>query len=153
MVKPHLKRVVDRGKHEGCITAYHCCGAMREIIPDLIEIGIDIINPIQAGCPGMEPASLKEEFGDRVALMGGVDTQYLIPQGSPDDIRRETEKLIEVMTADGGGYILAASHTIPPEAPDENIFALYEAAGLTLEEITDTTSDLRRDNLQTEEST
>ena len=143
IIKPHLKRVIETGKTAGLRTAYHCCGAMREIIPDLIEIGVDILNPIQTSCPGMDPVRLKAEYGHHLAFMGGVDTQYLLPKGSPEEVRRETEQLIDGMTADGGGYILAASHTIPPEASEENIFALYEAAGISKEEIFDSAAAFR----------
>jgi uroporphyrinogen decarboxylase len=128
--------------------AHHCCGALRPIIPDLVEIGLDVLNPVQAGCPGMDPFSLKREFGDRLAFMGGVDTQGLLPFASPTEVRRSTEALIQGMTAaqggrGAGGYILAGSHTIPPETPDENIFALYAAAGIGRQEIFDRASDIR----------
>ena len=75
--------------------------------------------------------------------MGGVDTQYLLPNGTTDEVRSATEELLAVM-ADGGGYILAASHTIPPETPAENVFALYETAGISHEEILDRAADVRR---------
>jgi uroporphyrinogen decarboxylase len=123
--------------------AYHCCGALRAIIPDLVEIGLDVLNPVQCNCPGMDPAELKREFGDRIAFMGGVDTQDLLPNATASGVRRSTERLIETMTAAGGGYILAASHTVPPETPDANLFAMYEAAGLTREEILDRAADIR----------
>jgi uroporphyrinogen decarboxylase len=76
--------------------------------------------------------------------MGGVDTQDVLPNGSPGDVRRATERLIDGMTVDGGGYILAASHTIPPETPMRNIFAMYEVAGLSCEAIFDRAADIRR---------
>ena len=143
MIKPHLKRVADVGKTNGLPVAYHCCGALASIIPDLIEIGIDVLNPVQCNCPGMNPVDLKKEFGDRLSFMGGVDTQGLLPNGSPDEVYRETVALIEGMTSDGGGYILAASHAVPPETTDENIFAMYAAAGITREEIEDHAANIR----------
>lgn len=146
VVKPHLARLFARGAEAGLPVAYHCCGALRPIIGDLIEIGCDVLNPIQVGCPGMDPGSLKAEFGDDIAFMGGVDTQDLLPHGSSADVKRATETLIETMTCDGGGFILAASHSIPPETPIENILALYDAAGITREEIEDTAADVRRRN-------
>jgi uroporphyrinogen decarboxylase len=76
--------------------------------------------------------------------MGGVDTQGVLPHGSADDVRRATARLLEGMTAGGGGYILAASHTVPPETPDENIFAMYEVAGVTRAEIFDRAAGIRR---------
>jgi len=144
MIKPQLKRIADVGKANGLPVAYHCCGALKPIIPDLIEIGIDILNPVQCNCPGMNPADLKKEFGNRLSFMGGVDTQELLPHGSADAVRRATLRLIEGMTADGGGYILAASHTVPPETPDANIFAMYAAAGIGRDEIFDRAADIRR---------
>lgn len=144
LIRPHLQRVVDVGKANGLPVAYHCCGALRPIIPDLIEIGINVLNPIQCNCPGMDPLDLKKEFGGSLTFMGGVDTQGLLPHGSAVEVRKATERLLEGMTTDGGGFILAASHTIPPETPDENIFAMYEAAGLGMSEIHDRAADLRR---------
>ena len=144
LVKPHLARVFAVGKAAGLPVAYHCCGALRHIIPDLIEIGMDVLNPVQSNCPGMDPLALKREFGAHIAFMGGVDTQELLPHAAVYEVRLETARLLEGMTADGGGYILAASHTIPPETPDANIFALYEAAGVSRSEIFDRAADLRR---------
>ncbi len=142
-IKPQLQRVFDVGKSADVWLAYHCCGSLRAIIPDLIEMGLDVLNPIQCNCPGMDPLELKKEFGDRLAFMGGVDTVALLPHASVDEVRRSTERLLQGMTAGGGGYILAASHTIPPETPDENIFALFAAAGVQKEEIFDKASQIR----------
>jgi uroporphyrinogen decarboxylase len=143
LVKPELKRVFDVGRRRGLPVAYHSCGAVRPIIGELIEIGLDVLNPVQCNCPGMDPLELKREFGAQIAFMGGVDTQDLLPNGSAAEVRRATERLLEGMTGDGGGYILAASHTISPETPDANIFAMYEAAGLTREAIFDRAAALR----------
>jgi len=143
-IKPHLKNIFDVGKKKGLWVAYHSCGAIRPIIPDLIEIGLNVLNPIQSNCPGMNPAELKKDFGEKLSFMGGVDTQYLLPNGTADEVYKETLKLIENMTDDGGGYILAASHSIPPETPVENIFAMYLAAGISREEIFDNSADVRK---------
>jgi uroporphyrinogen decarboxylase len=142
-IKPHLERIFRFGKSWDVWVAYHSCGAVREIIPDLIEIGLDVLNPIQGNCPGMDAAELKQEFGKYLAFMGGVDTQDLLPNGSVQDVERETRKLLDIMARDGG-YILAASHTVSPETPLENIFALYAAAGVSKEMIQDRASDVRR---------
>ena len=143
LVQPHLARVFAVGKRHGLPVAYHCCGALRPIIADLIEIGLDVLNPVQSNCPGMDPLELKREFGRHIAFMGGVDTQDLLPNGSAGTVYRATARLVEGMTADGGGYILAASHTISPETPDENIFAMYAAAGISRDEIYDRAAALR----------
>ena len=143
LIKPHLARTFAVGKSRGLWVAYHCCGALRPIIPDLVEIGLDVLNPIQANCPGMDALELKREFGKQLTFMGGLDTQDVLPFGSADEVRRTTARLIEGMTSDGGGYILAASHTIPPETPDENIFAMYAEAGISRQEIFDRAADIR----------
>jgi uroporphyrinogen decarboxylase len=144
LIKPLLADIFAVGKRAGLWVAFHCCGALRPIIPDLVEIGLDVLNPIQAGCPGMDPSELKREFGDRLSFMGGVDTQELLPFGSEAQVREAIAKLIRIMTEDGGGYILAASHTIPPETPERNIFAMYDVAGISRQEIFDRAADLRR---------
>ncbi len=143
IIRPNLQRVFDVGVSRGLPVAYHSCGAIRPIVPDLIEMGMDVLNPVQSTCPGMDPVDLKKEFGEHITFMGGVDTQELLPDGSADDVRRETESLLDGMTSGGGGYILAASHTIPPETPFENIFALYDCAGVSREQIHDAAADIR----------
>ncbi len=145
LVRPPLRRVADVGRAHGLPVAYHCCGALRLIIGDLIDMGITVLNPIQFGCPGMEAKSLKAEFGAHLTFMGGVDTQDLLPHGTPDAVYRATTELIETMTSDGGGFILAASHTVPPETPDANIFAMYAAAGIPKEEIFDRAAAIRHE--------
>lgn len=143
IVRPHLQRVFDVAKEHRLWIAYHSCGAVRDIIGDLVEMGVDVLNPIQCNCPGMDPAELKKEFGDRLAFMGGVDTQGVLPNGSVLEVRLATRRLLDAMTAGGGGYIMAASHTIPPETPDENIFAMYTESGIIREEIFDRAASLR----------
>jgi uroporphyrinogen decarboxylase len=103
-----------------------------------------VLNPIQCNCLGMHPPELKKEFGKDLAFMGGVDTQGVLPNGTAHQVRKATAELLEGMTADGGGYILAASHTVPPETPDENIFAMYDEAGISKEEIFDRAARIRQ---------
>ena len=143
MIGPSLKQIFNVGRKKGIYVAFHSCGAIRPIIPDLIEMGVDLLNPIQCNCPGMGPLDLKKEFGKDLSFMGGVDTQVLLPNESAYEVYRETEQLLKDMTFDGGGYILAASHAVPPETPIENIFAMYAAAGMTKEEICDRAADIR----------
>jgi len=144
LIKPQLSRVFEVAKSKGICLAFHSCGAIRPIVDDLVEMQVDVLNPVQGNCPGMDPLELKKEFGDRLAFMGGMDTQDLLPNGSPDDVRKATARLVEGMTADGGGYILAASHTVPPETPDENIFAMYRQVGIAREDIFDRAADVRK---------
>jgi len=143
MIQPHLARIFAVGKSRGLWVAYHSCGSVRPIIPDLIEMGLDVLNPVQCNCPGMDPIELKKEYGAALSFMGGVDTQHLLPRGSAAEVYRTTVHLVEEMTVDGGGYILAASHAVPPETPVANIFAMYRAAGVTQEEILDRAATLR----------
>ena len=143
LIRPHLGRILAVARARGIWTAYHSCGAIRPIIPDLIEMGLNVLNPIQCNCPGMDPLDLKREFGNKLTFMGGVDTQHLLPKGSAEEVFRATRRLVEGMTADGGGYILAASHAVPPETPLENIFAMYAAAGVSRQAILDRAADIR----------
>lgn len=143
LIKPRLAKVAAEGLKAGKPVAYHSCGGIRPIIPDLVEIGITVLNPLQSNCPGMDPLELKREFGGHLTFMGGVDTQNLLIHATPTEVRREAERLLAGMTADGGGYILAASHTIAPETPLDNVFALYAAAGLEEEAIRDRAADWR----------
>ena len=144
LIKPELARVYDVGKKYGYPIAYHSCGGIRPIIPDLIEMGLNVLNPIQCDCPGMDALELKKEYGQHLTFMGGVDTIELLPNGSVDDVRRATRRLIDNMTEGGGGYILAASHTVAPETPLDNIFAMYNEAGITREAIFDAAADVRK---------
>ncbi len=104
----------------------HSCGSIYEILPDLIDMGIQIINPVQTRAANMAPEKLKKEFGDRLAFWGGVDIQEVMPFGSPEDVRNEVNHLFETL-GKGGGWVLCPSHNLQPEIPPENIIALYKA--------------------------
>ncbi len=100
---------------------YHTCGSIRRFLPDLVEIGVDILNPIQVAAKGMDPAIIKAEFGDRLCFLGGVDAQHLLPAGRPDEVRDEVRLRIAQL-GPGGGYILAPSHNIGDDVPLDNIW-------------------------------
>jgi uroporphyrinogen decarboxylase len=106
---------------------YHCCGAASFFLEDFLEAGIDILNPVQVSAKNMAPEDLKKRYGDRVTFWGGVDTQQLLPYGSPQEVADGVKRLIDVM-APGGGFILAAVHNIRPEVPPENLVALFDTA-------------------------
>ena len=106
---------------------YHCCGAASFFLDDLLEANIDILNPIQVSATNMQPEYLKKKYGDRVTFWGGVDTQHLLPYGSPMEVTDGVKRLIDTM-APGGGFILAAVHNIRPEVPPENLLALFDTA-------------------------
>jgi uroporphyrinogen decarboxylase len=106
---------------------YHCCGAIRDFIPDFIEIGVDILNPVQVSAAGMDTADLKKRFGNDISFWGGgCDTQRILPFGTPDEIREEVRRRIGVL-AEGGGFVFSTVHNIQNEVPPENIIAMFEA--------------------------
>jgi uroporphyrinogen decarboxylase len=115
-------------KHSRAFVFLHSCGSVAALIPDLIEAGVDVINPVQTSAAGMEPARLKAEFGREMAFWGGgCDTQAVLPRGTPEQVRDEVRRNIEAF-APGGGYIFCQVHNITAEVPPENIVAMVEAA-------------------------
>jgi uroporphyrinogen decarboxylase len=127
LIRPFHERVVAEIRaHTRAKIFYHTCGSVYRYIDDFIGMGIDALNPVQVSAANMEPARLKREFGGRIAFWGGVDTQHLLPHGSPDDVRREVRRLFEIM-GQGGGYVLGAVHNVQPDVPPENIQALFAA--------------------------
>jgi uroporphyrinogen decarboxylase len=105
----------------------HSCGAIRPLVPDFIEVGFDILNPLQPRARGMDLAALKREFGSELSLIGGLDIQELLPFGSAAEVRDGARALIDTL-GPGGGYIFAPSHQIQPDVPPENIISMYDAA-------------------------
>ena len=95
------------------------------MIPDLVEMGVDVLNPLQPGSAGMEAAGLKRDFGARLSFHGGVDIVNLLPKGSPVEVREAARRLVRDLGKDGG-YIMSASHHIQFDTPLENVLALYE---------------------------
>ena len=106
----------------------HTCGAVRQLIPDLIEIGLDVLNPVQPLASGMEISGLKRDFGDNLTFHGGVDIQRLLPNGSIGEVETEVRRICEVGGA-GGGLILAGAHNIQADVPPGNILAMFRAVG------------------------
>ena len=127
-ILPHLARYAEQCHAYDVKVLFHSCGSVREIIPELIEAGVDVLNPIQVRASGMEPAELKQEFGDRLSFHGGVDVQEILPNGTPEDVHREVRRLAQTLGA-GGGYILCTTHNIQDDVPVENALAVYRAAG------------------------
>ncbi len=117
-----IRRAAPRAK-----VLMHSCGAISQVIPDLIEIGVDVLNPVQPKAVGMEPLVVKRSFGSELSFLGGLDTQELLPFGSPEEIRDGVRALIDAY-APGGGYIFAPSHEILPEVEPSNIVAMFDAA-------------------------
>ncbi len=106
----------------------HCCGGVRELLPGLIEAGLDMINPVQITCKGMDPAGLKRDFGHQLTFWGGgCDTQQILAKGKPVEVRDNVRRLLDIWRP-GGGYVFQQVHNILADVPPENIVAMYEAA-------------------------
>jgi uroporphyrinogen decarboxylase len=124
-IAPYLKEMIDHVHSLGALVLFHSCGAIRPFIPDLISLGIDVLDPIQPIGPEMTPERLKADFGDRLSFHGGIDMQQLLPNSTPERVRREARRYCEILGR-GGGYILAPAHLFQPDVPPENILALYQ---------------------------
>jgi uroporphyrinogen decarboxylase len=125
--KPRLAQVFKAARRvkPDIIIEYHSDGWIEPFIPELIEIGIDVLNPVQPEC--MDPAEIKRKYGDRLAFSGTIGTQTTMPFGDPEEVRRVVAERIRTVGKDGG-LVLAPSHTLEPDVPWENIVALFEAA-------------------------
>jgi uroporphyrinogen decarboxylase len=129
LVKPKQKRLVDAIKKKtDAKLFYHSCGATRDLIPDLIDLGFDILNPVQVSASGMDTKALKAQFGrDIIFWGGGVDTQCVLPFGKPEEVVEEVKRRIDDL-APGGGFVFAAVHNIQALVPPENIVAAFDTA-------------------------
>lgn len=124
-IGPALQAIAEPAKQRGAYYYHHSCGAIRQLIPELIGIGVDVLDPLQVLAEGMVPAELKAAFGDRLVFSGGVDEQELLPRGSPHEVAKAVRELLEVMNRDGG-FFLGPTHNFQPDIPTENILALYQ---------------------------
>jgi uroporphyrinogen decarboxylase len=128
LVKPYLReRVAYTRRFTRARFLHHSCGNVFALIPDLIDCGVEILNPIQPCAPDMRPARLKAAFGDRIVFHGGCDTQELLPRGTPEGIEAGVRELIAAMNR-GGGYVFAAAHNLQDDVPPENIVRMFQAA-------------------------
>jgi len=128
LYKPFHKRLND-WVHDNTIwkTFIHSCGGIDPLIPDMIDAGFDILNPVQCSAEGMEPRDLKSEYGDDLVFWGGgVDTQKTLPFGTPQEVRAEVLSRLEVF-APGGGFVFNTTHNIQPKTPIENLLAMFQA--------------------------
>lgn len=126
--KPRYKILCDYVKQNSNMKIFmHSCGSVKQFIPDFIDVGIDILNPVQTNCHDMDPAQLKKEFGkDIVFWGGGVDTASILNMATPDEVRKDVLKRCEIFSKDGG-FVFAPIHNILSEVPPENIVAAYNA--------------------------
>jgi uroporphyrinogen decarboxylase len=123
--KAYIRFIKDKAPHAKVFM--HSCGSVHALIPELIDSGVDVLNPIQPRARNMEPWRLKKDFGTRLSFHGGIDVVAVLPRCNPAEVR---EKVREVLTTlgQGGGYILAASHNIQDDTPPANVVAMYESA-------------------------
>lgn len=126
-IKPYSRQLIQTFKDMGLTTYYHSCGSIFPVIEDFIEMGLDILNPIQPEAVDMDAVTLQKHFGDRLCFHGGIDEQDLLPNGTADDVSKEVERIINVLGADGG-YIVCPAHAFQPDTPAENMMAIYDTA-------------------------
>ncbi|MEM3648345.1 MAG: uroporphyrinogen decarboxylase family protein [Thermoproteota archaeon] len=124
-VLPHLKRLVDLGHSYGLKVMLHCCGGFSELIPAMVEIGLDGLHAVQPSCRGMDLRKLKKEYGDKILFNGAIDSTWLI-FGTPEFVQAKTREVLEIMMP-GGGYVAGASHDyILEETPVENVLTMFD---------------------------
>jgi uroporphyrinogen decarboxylase len=124
VIKPYHAELLSLVKsHTRARVMFHSCGSVVPLLDDFIEIGMDILNPVQVAARGMDTAELKKRYGTRISFWGAIDTQSILPFGSPDDVRGEVRRRV-VDLAEGGGYIVAPVHVVQADVPAENVLAL-----------------------------
>jgi uroporphyrinogen decarboxylase len=122
--KPSYKRMFDRVRSGGAHVWMHLCGDITSILPDLIDLGLNVLNPVQP--QAMDVERLSKEFGGQVCFNGGVDVQGTLIHGSTEDVQREVHRLVDLFGRYGGGYIGGTSHSVMPETPLDNVIVMYE---------------------------
>jgi len=128
LIKPrHLQLISFIKKRTKAKVFFHSDGGIYPFIEDLIELGVDILNPVQVSARGMNPKKIKKDFGESLCFWGGIDTQKVLPYGSIKDVEEEVKKRIDEL-APGGGYILSPAHNIQPDVPAENVYTMYKTA-------------------------
>jgi uroporphyrinogen decarboxylase len=126
LLKEGFKRFVDIGHEFGCKVAHHTCGCVTPLLPDFVECGLDILNPLQPDCSRMDYRKIKRQFGDKICFHGGMSIQKTMPYGSTEDIRNEVKDRVEKL-AGNGGYIFCTAHNIQADTAIENVVALFDA--------------------------
>ena len=130
MIKPLHRRKIEtiREHAAGDIKVlYHSCGSVASLVDDIIEIGVDVLNPVQVQADHMEPEGLKAGFGDRLAFWGAMNTQRVLPFGSPEEVRAEVRRMIDIL-GKGGGTVPNGVHNIQNDGPAENVVAMFDEA-------------------------
>jgi uroporphyrinogen decarboxylase len=124
-LKPTYKRLFELIKSYNLKVWFHSCGTFRPVMPDLIDIGMDIWETVQAHLEGNDPRELKKEFGNDLTFFGAINCQKTLPFGSPEDVRKEVRERVSTL-GKGGGYICGPDHSIQANMPAENLIALYD---------------------------
>ena len=127
LIKPRHQQILDLVHKYNKTTMYHCDGAIAPLIPELIEIGVDVLNPIQTDSAGMEPETLKLKYGRQITFHGGLDIIKTLPRGTEAQVQQEVKARASVL-GQNGGYIMCSSHHIQPDTPLENVFAMYDTS-------------------------
>jgi uroporphyrinogen decarboxylase len=123
---PHLKNLVNLGRDFNLKVMMHCCGGFKQLIPALIEIGLDALHAVQPSCLGMDLALLKKEFGNRLVFNGCIDSHHVLIDGNPASVKKQTKAVLDIMMP-GGGFIAGSSHdTILEETPLENVLEMFD---------------------------
>ncbi len=126
-IRPYAARLITPFKHRGLKCFYHSCGSCVPVIPDLIEMGVDVLDPIQVTAAGMQPSNLFTLFGNRLSFHGAIDQTELLTHGTAQQVAEETTRTIDILGANGG-YIVAPTHQVQGDTPIENVIALFDAA-------------------------
>jgi uroporphyrinogen decarboxylase len=125
MIKPRHTRLIDVAKKYNKKIMYHCDGSVYPIIPELIDMGVDLLNPIQVDAKNMDAQRLKDEFGESLCFHGGVDNVHTLPFGTPQDVQKDVRERVRIL-GHGGGYVVASTHHIQSNTPIQNIDAMYD---------------------------
>jgi len=128
LYKPHYQRINDWiHKNTSWKTMYHCCGSVIDYLDDFVEMGVDILNPVQLSARGMDPVMLKQKYGDKITFWGGgTDSQKTLAFGSPEDVAEEVKQRLDIFTP-AGGYVFNSTHNIVSNTRVENIIAMFDA--------------------------
>ena len=125
-IAPRLERIIRMAHGHGVKVMFHTCGAVVPLIDRLIDLGVDMLDPIQVRAKGMDPVEIKERFGSRIALHGAIDTQYLLPRGTPEEVAGEVRRMIATLGPEG--YVISPCHVLQTDVPTANVLAIYDTA-------------------------
>jgi len=127
-IKPYHQEIFNCIHQNSPAKAFlHTCGSVVKMLPDLMDAGVEILNPVQVSAKGMDTAILKRDFGSKLTFWGAVDTQWALPHGSREDVKAEVRRRIQDL-GPGGGYVVAPVHNVQSDVPAENVITMYQAA-------------------------